>query len=312
MSTNPMPDLKVVGIRYRGSKPAVNDERALDAYAASGIYKAAQVSFEIIEPEFPEEKRRVEETDNLGIMNGAIASEVAEAHRHGHAVLMTGGDCTHCTGVLGGLQDVNGPDARIGLVWFDAHGDFNTPNTTLSGMLGGMPVAVSAGLAYPHWREGSHIAAPVPTDRIVMVDVRNLDPAEEQLIRATDVVIAAPAPGFPGEDLRAAVNDLAGRCDMLYLHIDADILDEAYVPNHATREPGGPDMKQVLAAVDGVMVTGKVIAYAVVSVYTEGLGGARSVDSGITLIREGLSTWQRHGMPDLNGYRDNRRETCDE
>ena len=292
-----MPALKVIGIRYRGSKPAVNDERALDAYAASGIYKAAQVSFEIIEPEFPEEKRRVEETDNLGIMNGAIASEVAEAHRHGHAVLMTGGDCTHCTGVLGGLQDVNGPDARIGLVWFDAHGDFNTPNTTLSGMLGGMPVAVSAGLAYPHWREGSHIAAPVPTDRIVMVDVRNLDPEEEQLIQATDIIIAAPAPGFPGEDLGTAVADLAARCDMLYLHIDADILDESYVPNHGTREPNGADMGQVLAAIDTVMSTGKVAALAIVSIYGEGQGSETSIASGIELIRGGLQSWRNYGLP---------------
>ena len=136
MSINPFLELKVIGIRYRGSKPAVNDERALDAYAASGVYQSAQVPFEIIEPEFPEEYREAEETDNLGLMNGAIAKVVAEANQHGQAVLMTGGDCTHCTGVLGGLQDVNGPDGRIGMVWFDAHGDFNTPNTTLSGMLG--------------------------------------------------------------------------------------------------------------------------------------------------------------------------------
>lgn len=297
MSINPFLELKVIGIRYRSSKPAVNDERALDAYAASGVYQSAQVPFEIIEPEFPEEYREAEETDNLGLMNGAIAKVVAEANQNGQAVLMTGGDCTHCTGVLGGLQDVNGPDAHIGMVWFDAHGDFNTPNTTLSGMLGGMPVAVSAGLAYPHWREGSHIAAPIPTDRILMVDVRNLDPAEEQLIRATDVVIAAPAPGFPGEDLGTAAADLAERCDMLYLHVDADILDESYVPNHGTREPNGADMEQVLAAINTVMSTGKVAAFALVSIYGEGEGCQVSIASGIEMIRGGLQSWRRYGLP---------------
>ena len=134
MTINPVSELKVVGIRYRGSKPALKDERALDAYATSNVYQSAQVPFEIIEPSFPEERREAEETDNLGLMNGAIAKVVAEVNEHGQTVLMTGGDCTHCTGVLGGLQDVHGPAARIGLVWFDAHGDFNTPNTTLSGM----------------------------------------------------------------------------------------------------------------------------------------------------------------------------------
>jgi len=212
---------------------------------------------------------------------------------------MTGGDCTHLTGVVGGLQDAHGPAARIGLVFFDAHGDFNTPRTTLSGMLGGMPVAVCAGLAYPNWRERSHIAAPLPTDRIVMVDVRNLDEAEEQLIRATDVVIAAPAPGFPGEDLEQSIADLADRCDMLYLHIDSDILDESYVPNHGTREPNGPDMKQVHAAIDTVMAIGKVVAFAVVSVYGKGEGSDVSVASGIELIRGGLESWRRHGLPQV-------------
>jgi arginase len=200
---------------------------------------------------------------------------------------------------VGGLQDAHGPDVRIGLVWFDAHGDFNTPKTTISGMLGGMPVAVCAGLAFPRWREASHIIAPLPTDRILMVDVRNLDPAEEQLIRATDIVIAAPAPGFPGEDLQAAVTNLAERCDLLYLHIDSDILDAVYVPNHGTREPDGPNMAQVQAAIDMVMATGKVAVLAVVSVYGEGEGHDVSVSSGITLIRSGLEAWRRHGTPNV-------------
>jgi len=299
MSTAPLSRLQVIGIRYRRCALAEDDERALDAYAASGVYGQARVPFDVVEPIFPKEQRSEEETDNIGAFGGVIADAVASARREGKAILMTGGDCTHLTGVVGGLQDAHGPAARIGLVFFDAHGDFNTPRTTLSGMLGGMPVAVCAGLAYPNWRERSHIAAPLPTDRIVMVDVRNLDEAEEQLIRATDVVIAAPAPGFPGEDLEQSIADLADRCDMLYLHIDSDILDESYVPNHGTREPNGPDMKQVHAAIDTVMAIGKVVAFAVVSVYGKGEGSDVSVASGIELIRGGLESWRRHGLPQV-------------
>jgi arginase len=297
MPTQPLSALHVVGVRYRGSRPAAGDERALDAYAASGVYSQAQVSVTINEPALAEQLRSDEETDNLGLLGTAIADDIATARRDGRAVLMTGGDCTHITGVLGGLQDAHSPAARIGLVWFDAHGDFNTPKTTLSGMLGGMPVAVCAGLAFPRWRERSHIVAPLPTDRILMVDVRNLDAPEEQLIRATDIVIAAPAPGFPGEDLSRAVDSLAERCDLIYLHIDSDILDESLVPNHGTREPNGPSMQQVQAAIDTVMATGKVVALAVVSVYGEGEGSAVSVASGIELIRSGLQSWRQYGLP---------------
>ncbi len=293
--SQPLEALHVVGVRYRGSRPAERDERSLDAYARAGVYGSTGLPFTYNEVAFPEAQRAAEETDNLGLIGGEIAREVAEARAAGRAVLMTGGDCTHITGVLGGLQDAHGPAARVGLVWFDAHGDFNTPRTTLSGMLGGMPVAVCAGLAYPRWRERSHIAAPLPTDRIVMVDVRNLDPAEEQLIRATNVVIAAAEPGRPGADLAGVIADLATRCNLIYLHIDSDILDVSLVPNHGTREPNGPLMPAVLHAVDQVMATGKVAALAVVSVYGEGAGSEISQASGVALIAGGLQSWQRHG-----------------
>jgi len=297
MITEALSGLQVIGVRYWGSRLAQRDELSLDALAASGVYEAACVPFDIVEPRIRDDLWSEDEIVNLGRMGGAIASETALARQQGRAILMTGGHCVHCTGILGGLQDAHGPAARIGLVWFDAHGDFNTPNTTLTGMLGGMPVAVCAGLAWSRWREGSHIVAPLPTDRILLVDVRNLDAAEEQLIRATDVAVAAPAPGFPGQDLLHAVAELADRCDMIYLHIDLDILDKDYVPDHVTAETGGPNLEQVGAAIDAVMATRKVVALAVVSVFNQGESSRTTVASGIELVRAGLDSWQRHGQP---------------
>jgi arginase len=291
-----LPELHVVQIRYQGDERVQPESDPVDAYAASGAYTLLGEAT-IVEPGFPEEQRDTEPTTNLGLIGGEIADAVAAGRRAGKPVLVVGGNCAAVPGVVGGLQEAHGPTAKIGLVWFDAHGDFNTPRTTLSGMLGGMPVAVSAGLAYPRWRELSRQAAPLPTDRILMVDVRNLDPAEEQLVRATDVVIAAPAPGFLGEDLAPAVRDLAERCDLLYLHIDSDILDERYVPNHRTKEPNGPSLEQVLAAIDTVMSTGKVATYALVSVWADGTGGDVAVDSGVKLLTGGLESWRRYGGP---------------
>lgn len=297
MPTTALSALQVVAVRYISSRPAADDERALDAYAASGVYGAADVPFTVVEPTFPEEKRGADDAANVGLLCGAIAAAAAAAQRAGQAVLLTGGSCAHAPGVLGGLQDAHGPAARIGLVWFDAHGDFNTPHTTLTGSLGGMPAAVCAGLGLPQWRERAHVAAPLPTDRIVLVGPRNLDPEEERLIRSTDAAIAAPARGFPGADLPQSIARLAERCDLLYLHVDADILDRVYVPNHRTGEPDGPDMAQVQAAVDNVMATGKVAALALVSVYGAGEGSAVSVASGIALLRAGLASWRRYGLP---------------
>jgi arginase len=291
MSSEPLHGLHVITIGYLDSTPAAELEPVLAAYAERNVYAQAGVPFDVEAPVFPEEQRAAEATDNLGMLGGKIAEAVAQGRRAGSAVLMTGGNCTHITGVLGGLQDAHGPHVKVGLVWFDAHGDFNTPKTTLSGMLGGMPVAVCAGLAYPRWREWSHIVAPLPTDRIVMVDVRNLDAPEEQLIRATDVTIVPVA----GDAFEQAIGDLAGRCDMIYFHIDSDILDESLVPNHATKEPNGPGMAQVTAAIETVMATGKVAVFAVVSVFGKGAGREIAITSGVELIRHGLEAWAQHG-----------------
>ena len=77
---------------------------------------------------------------------------------------------------------------------------------------------------------------------VITVGPRNLDPEESRLIKATGVTVV----DLPGTELERAVNDLAEHCDLIYLHIDADILDEAFVPDHGTREPNGPDIDQVL------------------------------------------------------------------
>mgnify|MGYP005848266881 CR=1 FL=1 len=290
MSTQHLTHLQVIGIRYRGSIPAEGDERALDAYAASGVYSAAGVPFTMIEPHMPEMHRSADEPSNLGWICRAIADDVVAARTTGRAPLIVGGDCTHAVGVIAGLQRSCRPYTRIGLVWFDAHGDYNTPRTTLSGMLGGMPVAVCAGLALPQWRDLAGLEAPLPTDRILLVDVRNLDSPEEQLIRATETRIARV------DNLADPLAAFAAICDIIYLHVDSDILDASLVPNHATREPNGPGLAQVQAAIEMVMATGKVGAFAVVSVYGAGPGSAISVASGMTLIRTGLKAWREYGV----------------
>jgi arginase len=195
--------------------------------------------------------------------------------------------------MMSGLQRVYGTDSRIGLVWFDAHGDFNTPRTTHSGMLGGMPVAVAAGLCHGTWRQLAGQQAVLPTDRIVMVDVRNLDPEEAALIAATDVTIGRFGEDGGTEEIGVAVESLAGRVDHLYLHVDADVLDASEQPNHPTVEPNGPSLAATNAALARVMATGLVRAFGVVSMNPTGPDGATSLRSGMAMVRAGIAAWAR-------------------
>jgi arginase len=230
-------------------------------------------------------------TERLGAFNAQIAGAVSDAIARGAQPFLAGGTCSHLPGMVGGLEQAYGPTARIGLIWMDAHGDFNTPRTSYSQMLGGMPVAVVAGLCFPNWREQAGISSPMPTDRILMIDVRNLDDREETLIRSTDVTIARFGEHGEPDEIVAAIDTLADKVDYLYLHIDSDILDIAFQPNHPTAEPNGPDDKTVDALIERVMSTGKVVALAVVSINPEEPGGAISLASGQQMMRTGLTSW---------------------
>lgn len=250
----------------------------------------------VARPLLPDGEVTGDPVEDLGRYNALIAEAVAGVLRRDAHPLLVGGTCSHLIGMLAGLQRHWGATARIGLVWFDAHGDFNTPRTTHSGMLGGMPVAVSAGLCHAPWRERAGLHAPLPTNRILMVDVRNLDPEEAMLISATDVTIARFGTDGAIADIEQAAHRLAGAVDILYLHVDADVLDAREQPSHPTAEPGGPDLPQTVAAISAVMQTGRVGAFGVVSVKPSGPGGEISVRSGAALIHAGVEAWRSSGV----------------
>ena len=89
-----------------------------------------------------EEQKSYGEWNRLALANGQLAKIVAQRRKDGEVPVGLLANCSSMVGMLGGLQHSGPTDRplRVGLVFIDAHGDFNTPETTLSGMLGGMPV----------------------------------------------------------------------------------------------------------------------------------------------------------------------------
>lgn len=280
-------DLHVVEVESINTRAAAGERvNETEEFRKANVYAPAGGDVAFNMPSLPGSERTDDPVENLGRAGGYIADAVARGITSGRGVVVAGGNCGSLPGIIGGFQQGLGATARIGLVWFDAHGDFNTPRTTLSGMLGGMPVAVSAGLCYPRWRALSHQIVPLSTDRIVMWDVRNLDPEEERLIRSTDVAVIRR-----DQSLAEAVTRLAGETDFIYLHIDLDILDESLTPTHGTKEPNGPDMAETLQAVEAVVDSGKMGALGLVSTYASGPNGEITLNSGIELLRESIRRW---------------------
>jgi arginase len=204
----------------------------------------------------------------LGLANGHLSEIVAGQQREGRLSLGLLANCNALMGMLAGLQH-SGPTRRplrVGLVWIDAHADFNTPETTLSGMLGGMPVAVSAGLCLRNLRLESGLEPALPTRYVVMVGVRDTDPLEQELLDRSDVEhISVDEIRNRPNAVRTQMERLSRLTDIIYVHVDMDVLDPEEVRGHPLTVPGGPTSSELAAALGEMFVNEKVRALGIAS-----------------------------------------------
>src|SRR5210317_2182376 len=135
-----------------------------------------------------EQERRYGEWNRMALANANFAERVRETLQDNMITVGLEANCNDLLGMLAGLKyDSEGNARRVGLVFFDSHGDFNTPETTLSGMLGGMPVAVAAGHALHNLRKTAGLTEPLPMEHIMWGGVRDLDPLEADRFREYEV-----------------------------------------------------------------------------------------------------------------------------
>ncbi|MCC3764652.1 arginase family protein [Glycomyces sp. TRM65418] len=175
-----------------------------------------------------------------------VAEAVAAQARSGSTATVLSGDCTVSAGVAAGLQRA-GVDPSV--VWFDAHGDVHTLATSESGYLGGMALRFLLGHHSEALAEPLGLR-PLPEERAVLVDARDLDPAEVDFLAASALRRLGIA------DLSAA--DLPD--GPLLVNLDMDTLDSALLPGLRYPAAGGPDADALLRAVQTVAATGRVAA----------------------------------------------------
>ena len=175
----------------------------------------------------------------------------------------------------------------MGLVYIDAHGDFNTPETTLSGMLGGMDVAAAAGLCLTRLRTTSKLDPPVPVADMILAGVRDTDPLEQELIDRLKVPQMTVADlRTRGDAFRRTYAALSARVSRIYVHIDMDVLDPAEVPGHSLNVKGGPTSAELAEAVAEMFKDPKAVAIGIASTPTgERDAEGRSRKAAYTLIQ---------------------------
>ena len=184
---------------------------------------------EILEPGWILNRQALPESSEqvrMSVLHGALARLVEDVLKNDQMPVSLAGDCCTAIGVLAGIRR-SGIDPL--LIWFDAHGDFNTWETTPSGFLGGMPLAMIAGLGDQELLENLDLE-PLPQEQIILTDARDLDPGEQELV-AGSAIIHLPDP----EALLEI--DLPGR--PIWVHFDTDVLNPEDVPAQNYPAPGG-------------------------------------------------------------------------
>lgn len=239
----------------------------------------------------PEEEKDYGAWHRVGLANGHLNRTVARLRREGLFPLGLLSNCNSLTGMLGGLQH-SGPDRipiSVGLIWLDAHADYNTPETTLSGMLGGMPVAVAAGKCLFRLRLKAGLDPAIPEKNIIMMGVRDMDPLEEELVLDSHITLISTEEIIElSPRMREAFEGLCDRVDVIYIHIDLDVLDAPDIPGHAFQIPNGPSPAQLGKALKYMLQHPKVGALGIASFPTQEEVRAKSLESTLEVIKGGL------------------------
>ena len=184
--------------------------------------------------------------ERLTALHDAVAERVSAQVRAGVVPTVVSGDCLVALGTVAGVQRA-GVDA--GVVWFDAHGDVHTLDSTSSGYLGGLSLRLVLG-AHQDLVAGPLGLQPLAPGRALLVDARDLDPAEAAYLH-TD------GPARVGVD---ALDAAALPDGPLVLHVDVDVIDAGELPGLLFPAPDGPSTDAVLAAVRRVLAIGRVVA----------------------------------------------------
>jgi len=214
-----------------------------------------------------EQERAYGDWNRMALANSNFAEVVREGLQDNLITVGLEANCNDLLGMLAGLKyDSDGNARRVGLVFYDSHGDFNVPETTLSGMLGGMPVAVAAGHALHNLRQTTGLAEPLPMSDIMWGGVRDLDPLEADRFREYEVrQVSVQDIREISDNFRKQFNALADEVDVVYVHVDMDVLEPDEVPGHPLTVADGPSSKDLAAAISLMFENPKTVALGIAS-----------------------------------------------
>ena len=187
-----------------------------------------------------------------------LAALVGDVVSRGGLPLVLGGDHSVALGTLAGLRAAAGEPG--GVIWIDAHGDLNTPRTSPSGNVHGMPLAAALGLAGAGFEHAGLTLPAVEPHRVVLVGVRSLDPAERALIRETGIraITMTEIDRIGIERAAQEAIDRASGAGFVHVSLDLDALDPEVAPGVGTPVKGGLTYREAHLACEDIAESGVV------------------------------------------------------
>lgn len=219
------------------------------------------------------------ETGNAFAVQAALAAEIADAIETGQVPIVLGGNCSTIVGAVGGTP------ASTGLVFFDAHADANTPETTTSGFLDGMPVAVATGHCWQNLAAQIPGFAPLPDRRVLLVGQRSIDPDEQSLLDESQIGVVTAAQLGDEVHLVEALDRLSVEVEGVHLHVDVDVIDSSDgLANEQWAEEPEPSLDQLTAAIGHVGHRVPVRSVSLTSYNPDVDTDGRALQSGLTIF----------------------------
>lgn len=209
---------------------------------------------------FRQHGENIKNVKTLAISSEKLAAKVSNSIEKECFPLVLGGDHSIAMGTLAGVAQHY---QNVGVIWFDAHADMNTPETSPSGNIHGMPLAASMGLGHPALTSIGGYSGKVRPENIVLIGARDIDAGEQQLIAAQNIKV------YTAEDvqrlgmkrvIQETLAYLSGRCDGIHLSFDMDGIDPREVPGVGTPVSAGVSYSESVRAVQLLGASGQLIS----------------------------------------------------
>lgn len=203
-----------------------------------------EVKVETVKRDIPTENDMLKKIANI---NANLAKSVKNTIDENYFPLVLGGNCNNILGILGGVAS-----SIIGIIYFDAHGDYNTPKISISGFFDGMPLAIATGQCYPDLLTQIGNIGPIPEAYTMHVGARDLDPKERELLENSEVQLLENSELKKDTQMSAlssALTKLQSEVNEVYLHIDIDVIDPQEAPGVNYRTPNGLSLDEMEKAI---------------------------------------------------------------